>query len=116
MPIYTQRTFVVVATSTHDNVVPWVPLDMFAQPFNVSFGITLVSGGPVNTRVVHTFDDVFNPRLTAPFPIELNHIDATAVSTVGDGNYAFPIRAIRFVITSVGSAGTIQYSVMQAGT
>ena len=111
MPIYTQRTFNVAATTTHDNVVPWIPLDMFADGFSVSFGITLLQGGPINTRVVHTFDDVFDPRVT---PIELNHIDVTAASTAADGNYAYPVRAIRFVITSVGSAGSIRYTVMQA--
>ena len=116
MPLYTQRTFIVAATSSHDNIVPWVPIDMFADNFAVSFGIALVSGGPINTRVVHTFDDIFDPKLASPFPIEWTHIDATAVSTIGDGNYAFPIRAMRFVITSCASAGTIRYTVMQVGS
>ena len=116
MPIYTQRTFNVAATSTHDNVVPWVPLDMFADGFVVSFGIVLVAGGPINCRIVHTFDDVFNPLVT---PVAFNHIDVTAAvgtnpGPVADGNYAFPVRATRLVITSAASAATFTYTVMQA--
>ena len=117
MPLYTQRSFTIAATSSHDNIVPWVPIDIFPDNFAVSFGLVLVAGGPINCRVVHTFDDVYNSSVT---PVQFNHIDVTAAvgtnpGPIADGNYAFPIRATRVVITSAASAATFTMTVMQAG-
>ena len=85
----------------------WIPLDYKQSPFNVGFGVVLT--GTATFTIEHTFEDVFDSTVTpTAFPHNLVY-DAT-VST--DGNYAFPIRAVRVNVTSYGS-GTITMTLLQ---
>ena len=114
MPVYAIVRMSVDATSVA-TCGPWIALDQFCTPFNVGFGVNLVSGGPPSTRVQHTFENVLNPRVSASFISVFDNIDVTASVTAADGNYAFPVGAIRLVINSMTSAGTVQLHVRQAG-
>lgn len=85
-----------------------VPMDQYISPFNVGFGVKTT--GTVNYTVQHTFDDVFNSAVT---PTWFNHPVIAAQTTNQDGNYAFPVKAIRLTVNS--GAGTAAMTILQAG-
>jgi hypothetical protein len=83
-------------------------LDHYQSPFNVGMG--LVISGTVSVTVQHTFDDVQNASVT---PTWFNHTTLASVTASTDGNYAFPIRAIR--LNQASGSGTSTLTVIQAG-
>jgi hypothetical protein len=87
-------------------------MDQYISPFNVGFGVVVTAGTP-NYTIQHTFDDVFaanyNPATGNWFP----HPTVQNASSNQDGNYAFPVSAIRLTINS--GAGTAQITLKQAG-
>ena len=84
----------------------WIPLDYKQSPFNVGFGV--VTNGTVTYDIEHTFDDVFDSTVT---PTAFKHGTLTAQTTNKDGNYAFPIRAIR--INNTSGTGTTTLTILQ---
>lgn len=84
----------------------WIKLDHKTSPFHIGFGVVVVSGAPTFT-VQHTFDDVDGSTITA-----FSHPDATAKTTSTDGNYAYPVRAIRVSQTGTGVTRVV---IIQAG-
>lgn len=86
------------------------PMDTYISPFNVGVGIKVT--GTVTYTVQHTFDDVFAADFNAATATWYNHPTLTGSASL-DGNYAFPVTAIR-VINSAGS-GTTQLTAIQAG-
>lgn len=85
-----------------------VPMDHYISPFNVGFGVVVT--GTVTYTVQHTFSDVFNSAVT---PVWFNHPVIAAQTTNQDGNYAFPVTAIRLNVTA--GAGTATITLVQAG-
>ena len=85
-----------------------VPMDHYISPFNVGFGV--VVSGVVTYTVQHTFDNVFDTSVT---PTWFNHPVIAAQTTNQDGNYAFPVTAIRLTVTA--GAGTATITMVQAG-
>lgn len=75
-------------------------------PFNVGFCVIVT--GTVDYTVQHTFDDP-SGTLTTWFP----HPSIATESTSQDGNYAFPVSAIRVTVNSGGGTATLK--VIQAG-
>jgi hypothetical protein len=75
-------------------------------PFNVGFGAIVT--GSVDYTVQHTFDDP-SGTLTTWF----NHPTIASQIASADGNYAFPVTAIRVTVNS--GAGTVTLKVIQAG-
>lgn len=84
-----------VITQTGTGSTAWLPLDYKQSPFNVGFGVTVT--GTVNYTIEHTFDDVYDSTIT---PIAFSHSTAVTQTTNQDGNYAFPIRAVRVTVNS----------------
>ena len=84
----------------------WVPLDYKQNPFNVGFGV--VATGTVTYDVEHTFDDVFDSAVT---PTAFKHETLVSQTTNQDGNYAFPIRAIR--LNNTAGTGTSTATLLQ---
>lgn len=82
-------------------------MDTYISPFNVGFGVVVT--GTVNYTVQHTFD---NPQTTAS-PTWFNHPTVTSLAVSQDGNYAFPVAAIKILVNS--GAGTATMTVIQAG-
>ena len=82
-------------------------MNLDSTPFNVGFGVT-ITGTPTYT-VQHTFD---NPWETTN-PVWFDHPTVAAETTNQDGNYAFPVAAIKVVVTS--GTGTATLTVIQAG-
>lgn len=91
-----------------------IPLDTYADPFNVGLAVVLSAGASLTYTVQHTFDDVyannFNPATATWFP-HASLVDKVASS---DGNYAFPVTAIRLNVT-IWASGTATLTVVQAG-
>lgn len=78
-------------------------------PFNVGFGVIVED--TVNYTVQHTFDD---PRMGFDInTVWFDHPTIAAKSDNQDGNYAFPVTAIRLTVNSGGGTATLK--LVQAG-
>ena len=88
-----------------------IPMDTYISPFNVGVGITVT--GTVTYTVQHTFDDVFAQGFDPATATWFNHPTLTGSASL-DGNYAFPVTAIR-VTNAGGSTGTTKITIVQAG-
>jgi hypothetical protein len=87
-----------------------VVIDHLADNFAVGFGVT-IGGGTMTYDVQHTFDDIFDPAVT---PVWFTHDTVAAKVNVNeDGNYAFPVRAIRLNVTA-WTSGTGTLTVIQS--
>jgi archaellum component FlaF (FlaF/FlaG flagellin family) len=86
-------------------------MNLNTSPFNIGFGVVVT--GTVNYTVQHTFDDVnlttFNPSTAVWF----DHPTIAGLAVNADGNYAFPVTAIRLLVNSGG--GTARLTLLQAG-
>ena len=82
-------------------------MNLDSTPFNVGFGV-VISGDPTYT-VQHTFD---NPWTTT-VPVWFDHPTVSGEVANADGNYAFPVAAIKVAVTA--GTGTATLTVIQAG-
>ena len=102
---------VVVGSQTASNVIP---LDQYISPFNIGLGVSLSAGASLTYTVQHTFDDVwasdFNPATANWF----SHATMVNKNTSFDGNYAYPVTAIRLNVTA-WTSGTATLTAVQAG-
>lgn len=85
-----------------------IPMDTYISPFNVGFGVVVT--GTVDYTVQHTFDNVLQSGVT---PTWFSHPTISGETTNQDGNYAFPVAAIKVLVNS--GAGTATLTVIQAG-
>lgn len=100
---------VVVSISASGTSNP-IPLNYHLAPFNVAIGVVPTSGTPSIT-IQHTFNYVYTAE-DAAAAHWFDHEALTNVSVTTDGNYAFPVNAIRIVSDTAGDA--VVY-VIQAG-
>lgn len=84
----------------------WIPLDYKQNPFNVGFGV--VVSGTVTYDIEHTFDNVLEPGTV---PTAFKHASLVSQTANKDGNYAFPIMAIR--INNTAGTGTTTATILQ---
>lgn len=84
------------------------PLDTYRNPFNVGLGI--VVSGTVNYTIQHTFDDIYDSSIT---PVWFSHPTLLSLTANADGNYAFPVRAVKILVNS--GAGSATATIIQAG-
>lgn len=84
----------------------WIPMDYVQAPFAV--GIGCVVTGTVNFTVQHTFDNVQDSAVT---PTAFDHSTVAAKTANTDGNYAFPVRAVRLKQSS--GSGSVTMTVIQ---
>lgn len=98
----------IVISKTGTGSSSLAPLDTYRNPFNIGIGV--VVSGTVNYTIQHTFDDIFNPAVT---PVWFSHPTLNALTANADGNYAFPVRAIKILVNS--GAGTATATIVQAG-
>jgi hypothetical protein len=101
-----------------DNVfyTQWVPLDDYRTPFNVSFGVIVF--GTVNYTVQHTRQKYLmsqgarghnDTRLMV-----FDHPSVASKTAAAEGNYSFPISAMRVKLNSVTAGDGIFISIDQA--
>ncbi len=88
-----------------------IPMLLFVTPFNVGIGVKVT--GTVNYTVQHTFDDVWASGYSAASGTWFNHASLAAQTANNDGNYAFPVTAIRLTVNS--GSGTATMTLIQAG-
>ena len=100
------RSIVISKTGTGSSSI--APLDTYRNPFNIGMGI--VVSGTVNYTIQHTFDDVFDSAVT---PVWFSHPTLASLTANADGNYAFPVRAIKILVNS--GSGTATATIIQAG-
>lgn len=100
------RPIVVSKTGTGSSSI--VPLDHYQSPFNVGVGV--VVSGTVNYTIQHTFDDVQNAAVT---PTWFSHPTLASLTANADGNYAFPVTAIKVLVNS--GSGSATATIVQAG-
>ena len=86
-----------------------LPTDLYISPFNVGFGVVVT--GTVTYTVQHTFDNVQNGGTITWFP----HPTIASKSDNQDGNYAFPVAAVKLVVTASTGAYTATMTMIQAG-
>lgn len=84
-----------------------IPMDYTQAPFSVGVG-TVLASGTATWSVQHTFDDIQDSTVT---PVWFDNTGISGVTANKDGNYAFPVRAIRLNVT-VGT-GTVYMILIQ---
>jgi len=100
----------IVFSKTGSGTTPWIPVDYKQSPFSI--GIGCVASGTVTYSIEHTFDNVLDPNFTAT-PTAFKNTGITSVVNVNaNGNYAFPIRAIR--LNNESGTGTVTVTILQA--
>lgn len=91
-----------------------IPLDTHISPFNISLGCIVSAGATVSYKVQHTFDDVFSSSFVAANATWFDHPDITGETDDTDGNYAYPVTAVRLTAATL-TGGSITFVVTQAG-
>jgi hypothetical protein len=91
-----------------------VPLSIGATPFNIGLGVALSAGANLTYKVQHTFDDVFDPAFNAATATWYDHATLTGRTASADGNYAYPVVAIRLNVTPYTSGSAVM-TVLAAG-
>ena len=89
-----------------------VMIDANSVPCNIGFGCVIT--GTATYTVQHTFDDLqgsHGPAITAGAATWFNHPFVAAATTNQDGNYAYPVRAIRLNVTV--STGSVKLTALQ---
>lgn len=89
-------------------------LDLYRDPFNVGLGVALSAGASLTYKVQHTFDDVFADTFNPATATWYDHTTLVSKTTSADGNYAFPITALRLNVTAYTS-GSATMTTIQAG-
>ena len=86
-------------------------MNYLIAPFNVGFGVVVT--GTATYTVQHSFDDPFTSTYTPAAATWFNHIDVVNSTANKDGNYAFPVRAIR--VNQTAGAGSTSTVIIQSG-
>lgn len=104
---------ITVGTSAHASS-PWVKLNSdLPAPFGVGMGVTLASGA-ANFDIEHTFSRLPGAvTANSQIPNTFKNSGITNKSASIDGNYAFPVEAMRLNTNS--GTGTLVWEFIQAG-
>lgn len=87
----------------------WIPVNTKQTPFNVS--LAAVVDGTITYTIQHTLDNVLDPVIAAGTITALDNTGLTGQTTTKDGNYAFPVAAIR--INNTAGTGTTTLTILQ---
>lgn len=91
-----------------------IPLDHYQGPFNVGLAVVISPGATLTYTVEHTFDDVFQPGFDSSTATWFPNASVASETASQDGNYAFPIMAVRLNVTAY-TDGSATMTVIQAG-
>lgn len=95
-----------VISITGTGTTAWIPLDYKQNPFNIGLGI--VVNGTITYDIEHTFDNVLDSSVT---PTAFKHSTLVAQTANKDGNYAFPVQAIR--VNNTAGTGSTTLTILQ---
>ncbi len=101
----------VTLTATAVAATAVCPTNPNISPFNIGFSVVVT--GTVTYTVQHTFDDVYSPTFVAASATWFSHPTVAAQTTSQDGNYAFPVKAVRVNLTA--GTGSVVATILQAG-
>lgn len=96
---------------TVSSVASSAPIEVNYHEVGFGVGMGLVITGTGTYKVQHTFDDIQDSTVT---PTWFDHSVMTGLTANSDGNYAFPIRAIRLTCTAYTSGSGV-LTVIQGG-
>src|SRR5215210_7396483 len=88
--------------------------DIMMKPFAIGVGAVVNSTG-ITFTVEHTFDYTGSSTFISSNATWFPNSGLTGKSTNTDGNYAFPVSAIRANVTAGSSTGTLTLTLIQAG-
>lgn len=91
-----------------------IPLNTYGDPFNVGIGCDVSAGASLTYTVQHTFDDVQSPTFNPATATWFSNSTIVAQTADKDGNYAYPVTAVRLTVTA-WTSGTVTMTVIQAG-
>lgn len=91
-----------------------IPLNTYGDPFNVGIGCDVSAGATLTYTVQHTFDDVQSPTFSAASATWFSNSTIVAQTADKDGNYAYPVTAVRLTVTA-WTSGSVTMTVIQAG-
>lgn len=86
-----------------------IPVNWRQKPFSIGLGCVVSGGGTLTYKVQHTFDDIQDSTVT---PTWFDHETITGKTASDDGNYAFPVRAVRLNVTAYTN-GSVTMTVIQ---
>ncbi len=104
-------------STTATTVTPWIPLDPNVTPFSVSFAVVLPSAADTFAfSVQHTLHPILSSANGPTDAVAFDHSTVSGKSANIDGNYAFPVAAIRLIsLSASGTAPKANFFVRQAG-
>lgn len=112
MPITAVVTAQVSAGTTAISRI--VPTNIMVEDFSLAFGLTVqgsAGDATLNVAVQHTFDDIYDPAVSATW------FDHSTVSgrTPGsiDGSYTEPVRAVRVNVKTGTAAGVATRGILK---
>lgn len=91
----------------------YVP-DIMMCPFAIGVGC-VVNSTAITFTIEHTFDYTGSSTFISSNATWFPNSGITTQSTNKDGNYAFPVSAIRGNVTAGSSTGTLTLTLIQAG-
>jgi len=86
-----------------------IPVNFRATDFSIGIGVVVT--GTINYTVQHTFQDPQDVSITPTF---FANIGLTSKTANDNGNYAFPVSAVRIIANSC-AGGTASMTLIQAG-
>lgn len=89
-----------------------IPINHEAENFGVGFGCVVAGGSTLTYKIQHTFDNIYEKTRLGQTIDWFDHASVTGKTTSSDGNYAFPIYALRMVVSG-WAAGSVTLTVMQ---
>jgi len=87
-----------------------IPMDYTSTQFSVGVGVKI--SATATYTVEHTFDDVWSPTFSPASATWYPNSGLTAKTANADGNYAFPVTAVRLNVAA--STGTATMTVIQS--
>lgn len=98
----------------------WIPLNRYRTPFNVSLGVQIITAGAsVNYTVQHSLQDwLMKDGAKGHNALDnqvFDHENLASKTAADDGNYAYPISAVRLKANSIDASAQVQMVVQQAG-
>lgn len=103
-------TITVSNTTTGTKTSNPYPVNWKAGNFGIGLGLTMTASKGIGVDIEHTFDD---PKST--ISTWFKHSSLTAKTASADGNYAYPITAIRINVTAQTAAnGSATLQIVQA--
>ena len=95
---------------TDDTVSPTIPINWRQDSFGAAVAVSI--SGTIDYTVQHCFESF---REVAPSTLDWwPHASLAAKTASADGNYAFPVRGVRFLINSLTAGATIGIRVVQS--